>query len=490
MTHDQPPADSNCTESTTVESITEELPIDANQSEQGSTKDREQSQTEVDDTKHPIPAAINRALHKYRDIEAVARILVPVSATIQKDMWDTAHEALKSAQAKIDDEAGQGQIDEVVAAELDEAFVALDRLGEANLPDTLLTSLFLGLFSAFDAFTGNLLVAIYKKKPELLEALNVEIPLTELLQHESFDELKDAVLLDEIEKFRRKSYIEQFDQLERRFGLKLKKFDHWSQFVELGQRRNLITHCEGIVSKQYLKVCRENGVVIKDNIEEGHRLEVHPRYLFAACSIVYEVSLKLGQTLWRKIFPEEHDAANEHLTEPIYEALRIERWDRAILLSEFAASVQSEIRDLDRRIRVINLCIALRFSEQEQKCKDMLASEDWSAAALDFRLAVEVLHERFEEASNLMRQIGKNGELINQKAYHVWPLFRDFRRSEHFTAAYEEVFDTTYGSGVAAEASKAEEKEPEAPTNEESKSEDLDHERFRPSLSVIKRIIG
>jgi hypothetical protein len=453
-------------------------------------KEEGELNAEEKEPKHPIPAAIDRALHKYRDIEAVARILVPVSATIQKDMWDTAHEALKSAQAKIDKEAGQGEIDEVVAAELDEAFVALDRLGEANLPDTLLTSLFLGLFSAFDAFTGNLLLAIYKRKPELLEALNVEIPLTELLKHESFDELKDAVLLDEIEKFRRKSYVEQFDQLEKRFGLALRKFEHWPQFVELGQRRNLITHCEGIVSKQYLKVCQENGVTLKEGIEEGHQLKVHPRYLIEACSIVYEVSLKLGQTLWRKIFPEEHDAANEHLTEPVYEALRIERWDRAILLSEFAASVQSKIRDLDRRIRVVNLCIALRFSKQIERCEKFLASEDWSAAALDFRLAVEVLSERFEEASHLMRQIGRKGELVNQKAYHVWPLFRAFRRSEYFTSAYEEVFGTSYGSGVAAEASKAEEKEPEVSEEDNAKGEDPNHERFRPSLAVIKKMIG
>lgn len=186
------------------------------EAESASSEDKPKKQP-----KHPIALAIDKALHRFRDIEAVARLMVPVSAKIQKDLWDTAHEALSGAQEKIDSNKEDGDIDQVLSAEFDEAFIALDRLSEANLPETLLTSLFLGLFSAFDAFSGNLLQAIYGKRPELLDTVNIDRPLSELLQYGSFEDLKEAVLFEEIEKYRRKSYVDQFTQLESRFEMQL-----------------------------------------------------------------------------------------------------------------------------------------------------------------------------------------------------------------------------------------------------------------------------
>lgn len=447
--------------------------------------------TESEEMKsHPIASAINRALHRYRDIEAAARIMVPASVSVLRDMWESAHTAFTSAHEKLLVLSESSEVDEAVAAEREEAIVAIDRLSESNLPNTLLVSLFLGLFSAFDAFTGNLLMAIYKKKPILLEALDIEVPLSELLRHESFEDLKQDILADEIEKFRRKSYVEQFEILEKRFGIALKKFEHWPNFVELGQRRNLITHCEGIVSKQYIKVCKENDVSTIDGVTEGQQLQVNFEYLLEACSIIYEVSLKLGQTLWRKIFPDESDEANEHLTQPIYESLRIERWERAILLSEFAASVQKEIKELDKRVRIVNHCIALRFSDKASECEGLLNREDWSAAALDFKLAVAVLREDFQEAALLMNQIGKKGSLVVQNSYHVWPLFREFRRSEHFTRAYHDVFGTSYSKDVVEEVSRAEEKGQEKIGEGEGLGSSIDPHKFRPSLDDIKRMLG
>ncbi len=398
---------------------------------------------------------------------------------------------LQNARSRIPESDGDGLIDDVVAAELDESMLALDRLVEANLPQTLLDSLFLGLFSAFDAFSGNLLTAIYKMRPELLDSLNVEIPLANILKHQTFDELKESVLYDEIERFRRKSYVEQFEQLECRFGLKLRAFGNWPRFVELGQRRNLVTHCEGIVSKQYLRICMENSVQFEDEIQEGTRLKVSQEYLLEACSVIYEVSLKLGQTLWRKLFPDEFLKANEHLEHPVYEALRIERWDRAIVLAEFAASVQNGASDLDRRVRIINHAIALRFSGKIDECEAMLNSEDWTAAARDFKLAVEVLFGRHYDAANLMRHIGSEGDLLKQKSYHVWPLFREFRKTQHFLDAYQDVYGTSFATGLAEEAKKVANQSKDTSNDEPEVESDVGApDTTRPPLSMIKLLMG
>ncbi|QOW06481.1 hypothetical protein IC830_15850 [Vibrio parahaemolyticus] len=44
-----------------------------------------------------------------------------------------------------------------------------------------------------------------------------------------------------------------------------------------------------------------------------------------------------------------------------------------------------------------------------------------------------------------MVRIGKSdNELLDEKAYLEWPLFKDFRQSHHFLTAYEKVFGYSF----------------------------------------------
>ncbi|QDT36560.1 hypothetical protein [Stratiformator vulcanicus] len=476
---------------------------DANRDQLADAQVVDNPNSEVDDEekKHPIEDAIDTALHRYRDIEAVSRLLVPAAAKLQKDIFQSANDVFETARKQIDEGGEEDCGDGNLAANLDDAMLVIDRVAEANLPRTLNVSLFLGLFSAFDAFTGNLLSAIYLRRPDLLESLNAEVPLSEILRFDTFDDLKKAVLADEIDAFRRKSYVEQFELLEKRFGLPLRSLESWSEFVEIGQRRNLITHCEGVVSKQYLQVCAKHGTEIQQDLMEGDQLSVSLGYLLRSCSVLYEVTLKLGQTLWRKVFPNEHHIANSHLIDPVYQSLQIERWDRAILISEFAGTVEGKANERDRRIRVINSAIAYRFSGNERRCEDVLSAEDWSAASKDFNLAVEVLRGNFEDAACLMTEIGKKGDLVTKSAYHTWPLFREFRRSGQFLTVYEKVFGSTFTAGMVQEAAEAEggDTDPEMDESAESDSEvkvtqdSLEPKDLRMKLrdmDVVKALIG
>lgn len=447
--------------------------------------------------RHPIADAILKGLHRYRDIEAVSRLMVPVAARMQKDMWDVAHKVVMGIEPEHSDSQQKPDNDDAVtpvSAELDDALVVLDRLSEADLPYTLLTSLFLGLFSAFDAFTGNLLRALFLKRPALIDSLDTEVSLAEILRFETFQDLKESVLADYIESIRRKSYVEQFEVLEKRFGLALRKFENWPKFVEMGQRRNLITHCEGVVSKQYIAICKSNAVVIPEGVREGERLRITLPYLLEACSVLYEVSIKLGQVLWRKVMPEEYNEANSNLAEPIYEALKLERWDRAIMLSAFAMEMRPQISELDRRIRLVNYAIALKFSGKAEESLRILDADDWSAAALDFKLAVAVLHDQYGEAAQYMRQIGEEGELVNKSGYHTWPLFREFRRSTEFAEAYAEVFGQSFEIGAAEAASQLEDRERAGATDADDGGSmgdsDGDGPSIAPPLPVIKRFVG
>lgn len=169
--------------------------------------------------------------------------------------------------------------------------------------------------------------------------------------------------------------------------------------------------------------------------------------MLGACDLVAEVGLKLGQTLWRKVIPGELEDADKDLTLSIYQALVDEDWARAETFAEFELNLPKVSSDLHRKVSMINYVIALKFSGAADRAMAVLEKTDWSSSALDFRLAESVLSVRNDAAAQTMRTIGRSGVLVDEAAYHTWPLFREFRGTEEFRAAYEEI----YGHAFVAE---------------------------------------
>jgi hypothetical protein len=318
------------------------------------------------------------------------------------------------------------------------------------------SSLFLGMFSAYDAFSGDLLTAIYLKKPDLFQKVNRSVPVSEILQFKSFEDLRESVLQGEVESFRRKSYVEQFDDLQVTFGIELKTFEHWPHFVECGQRRNLMTHCGGIVSEQYLKICAKEGYKFTESVCVGDRLKLGAPYFMSSCELMMEVGLKLGQTLWRKLFPDELSEAEDHLNNVIYnDCLRNERWKRAITFGNFAVTQKKFSGDVNYKIAIVNYVIGLKFAGTSDKATAVLAGLDWSGAGNDFKLAKAVLLDDYDTAASIMKMIGKRGQFIIEHAYHEWPLFHEFRKSDQFLGAYEEIYEYPFVAELQRTADKA-----------------------------------
>lgn len=334
----------------------------------------------------------------------------------------------------------------------------LDRIEKSKLPIALARSLFLGLFSFFDAFKGKLLFDIFKRKPSMLKAFDKNVSLREVLSVGNFKSLRNYLITDVIQDLGRDSYVDQFKKLESWFGLELRKFNHWADFVECGQRRNLITHCDGKVNKQYLTLCRENDYKFKKDLKEGKTLPLDHDYFLNSCELIMEVGFKLGQTLWRKVFPEELNTADHHLTNISYEFLRLKKWTLTEITCEYLLSLKHDMKDVDKKIGLVNYAIALKKMGDKERLNEIIEKIDWSGAALAFRLAVSVIKEDYKEAAQFMRKIGKESELVQEESYHIWPLFDDFRGSMEFLEAYEEIYGYPF---IKEQQKKADKKEEE-----------------------------
>ncbi len=397
-----------------------------------------------------IALAVEHYIGTLRGIGQTAQIALPHIAQWQID-------EMESTQRKLDQfipelaKTGEGPVDLEFRsahgfAEFTDTIRRIEELHHLNATAVLSKSLFTQLFAEYDAYIGELLRAVYLKNESLLKGVSREISLSDLLSYKDLESAKRAMLDKEIETFRRDSYVEQFASLEKKFGVPLKKFPEWSAFVELSQRRNVLTHNGGLVSDQYLTICDREGHVFDERPPVGTGLSVSFDYFAKALRLLSKIGLMLAYTLWSKVFPKESASMHQELNEAVFNCLRQKRWNLAAELTDFvlSESMKRGVSEVDLRIRVVNSAIGLKFSGKDAEARKLLSSIDWSASYRDFKLAIAVLEERFEDAVSLMKSIGKRGEIVDQHGYHTWPLFSKFRERPEFYAAYLEIYDQPF----------------------------------------------
>lgn len=304
------------------------------------------------------------------------------------------------------------------------------------------------LVSQYDSFLGRLVKCLYQMKPELINASEKPLTFAELQKFSSMDEARDYVLEREIEALLRKSHTEQFEWLENKFGITLRKdLDCWKQFIEVTERRNLFVHTDGMISNQYLAVCRSSGSLPSPEPALGSELHVDLKYFEAAHKCIVEIAVTLAHVTWRKIDPKDLSSADANLVDILFDLLVSERWDLAVALGEFATNVlKKHSSDERRRILVVNLAQAYKWRGQHDKCSALLANHDWSATSETFQLALAVLSDDLEHAASCMKRIGNDSKKVWEDAYREWPLFREFRKTDVFLKTHEEVFGRPFST--------------------------------------------
>jgi hypothetical protein len=335
---------------------------------------------------------------------------------------------------------------EILANELDSYALAT-----RNVPITFLVS----LVSQYDAFIGNLLRNSFYLKPELLNASQRQLTFAELIAFKSVEVAREYLIEKEVDAVLRSSHAEQFDWMETRFGIPLRKeLASWPCFIELTERRNLFVHCDGIVSNQYLVVCRKHDCHTSQLPEPEGVLDVDPQYFSRAYRCLFELSVKLSQVVWRKLKPDDIEAADDHLIDVCYDLLCKEHFLLAKDLLFFAVTVlKKHSSDIARRVLIINYCIALK-ALQDKAYQEVLKREDWSASRQDLQLAVAVLFDHHDESVRIMKAIGRRGK-PSEHDYKTWPLFHDFRKTAVFKAAYRQVFRHDFRIEESTEAPEA-----------------------------------
>ena len=302
-----------------------------------------------------------------------------------------------------------------------------------NLPRSVIVS----MVSSYDALIGNLIRIIYKANEESLNSVNTSIPISEVLGFSDIEEIKSYVVEKQVETVLRNNHEEQLEWLERKIGVNsLRDFEHFKDFVEVMERRNLFVHADGKVSRQYVDQCRKAGLTVA--VALGDTLTADYAYVRKSYDIIAETGIKVCQVVWRKL-GLGLNACDDSLQDITFNYLCRKQYDLANNLLLFAMMpamkhVDSEYEWVFR----VNLALSYYLAGNRTQSDEIVKGKDWSALKASYRLAEAVLLENQDMACSIMREIGADKDY--KTYYQKWPLFREFRNTDAFKQAYEALY--------------------------------------------------
>lgn len=310
----------------------------------------------------------------------------------------------------------------------------------------LMRSYIVSMVSQFDAFIASLLRSIYAINPDKLKQSEHKLSFAELQQFSSIEAAREFVIDSKIENILRDSHQEQFKELASSIGVEtLKKFDNWANFVEITQRRNLFVHSNGVVSNQYLTICKNEGVELGE-LKKGDQLDVDRHYFIKAFNIFYEVAVKLSQMSLRVLLYKKDKSClgevDKCMITNIYDLIFEERYDIAIELSNFALDpkLKFEHSNKDRIYLALNRAQAYKWKGDEDKCRALLDEEDTSAWSSELKCPKYALEDNIDKVCDTLLSIGKNGEILKPEQYRNWPIFKGVRTENKFRETFKSVF--------------------------------------------------
>lgn len=311
------------------------------------------------------------------------------------------------------------------------------------IKNSILETQFIDCITRFDSFLLNLIKKIYLLKPEILSGSEKTISYKLLLTMDSIDNARNALISDILDELFRGSHISQLEYLRKTFKLDVKKEieNTYKNFVEVTERRNILIHCEGKVSKQYLNVCNENG--ISANVTESIKLEIDEDYFIRSCDTLLEMSLKIGYSIWKKQAKTEKDIADDYLLQVCNNLILDKKYDLATSIIDYALNFEIKPNNLyTHHFKIYKLSILKIQGKTVELNKGL--TEDWSSVKNSIALALHVLNNSFDKAISLMKKMGNDEQEIDSTLYYNSVVFKDLIEKVEFKEAYREIYDRDF----------------------------------------------
>lgn len=287
-------------------------------------------------------------------------------------------------------------------------------------------SLLAQAISAFEVLVSGIVTRYFILHPDALEASGPEFSLADLRKFEDIDDATDVLIARRVSSLMYGSLDDWGKWFQSRAKVSFEDLAiDWEKVREAFQRRHVIIHNGGLVSRQYLA----NVQGADSGLKVGDRLTVDDEYLSAAIDQIDALGTAVAGQAWGAWVKDERDASAGEILRRSYELMLEERWEAVEKLTSMASFLKSSAAIVEP-LRCNHWYSRLERHGAKSIQKDVEAW-DTSALAGRFQLVQTVLLEDFDRAAKMVPGLIASKQLQVGELYE-WPILSRLRASNVF----------------------------------------------------------
>ena len=332
----------------------------------------------------------------------------------------------EESEAQTDSDDWRGLVEELVASENPRSVIGL-RMVERFLtraPRSFFAyqSLLAMAVGAFEVLLGQTWSTLFRDRPAMLSDHDKRFSLADLAQFSSMDDAVEFAIEERVDALLFKSLVEWKDWFSKQEITDFSDYAiDWDRVQEVVQRRHIVVHNGGKVSRRYLDALPDGD----DRPELGKRIWTGVSYLHDAIDELVVLGSIVAGSTWRKIHRAESDEiARTLLAEVAYPLLVSERWRAAAHMSNKTREIVSE--GYVYWALQCNEWHARKMQFGLEEIRKEVEAWDTTAHAKVFVLVRLCLLEQTDAAFSVLEPLLKEGEL-DQEYLREWPILAPLR---------------------------------------------------------------
>ena len=325
------------------------------------------------------------------------------------------------------------------------AFMAITRhirrnrwTGPAAQLERLYRSVIIGLVGQFEILIADIAHQYFRRAPGALNAEEKILSLSDLQQFGSMDVALDYLVDREIDKLLARSAEDWARFFEKRMKMQLRAMAwDWETFKEVIQRRHIIVHADGRISRRYLEnVAR---ALVKKYFGEGkvgQATMLDREYVEEALDHFEILGTLLCCTAWLKLDKAKESLHHfeETLLEWVYDRLCKGRWKMALAMAREGEN-NDELSLATQVVCRLNVWLCLKRMDRFDEIGKCVGEFDDSAYEPRFRLVRLAILDRQDEFLNLLEAC--EGAGLDRQAWQEWPVFSEMRENARYVELAE-----------------------------------------------------
>jgi hypothetical protein len=291
----------------------------------------------------------------------------------------------------------------------------------------LYNSSLISLISSVEWYFSRILHSYFEKYPQVAISGDKIFSYEDLTRFASIEDARKSTIEKKVEEVLRGSFLDWIKYFRGNLKLSMSYIDAaFDELIETFERRNLLTHNNGIVNNIYLsKVTKKEA----SDFKKGDPINVSRNYLDNRISLFERCCILVGAELWKQIDAKAPQRGNT-IIGIAFQHMTRGRWDITEGLSQFVMN-DKKLPERDVMIGKINYWLSLKKQNRWNEIKDQAESEDLTAKGYILQLAWYSLCDKKDEFFKLL-PLALKAKDIDKESLESFPVFDYVRTDKRF----------------------------------------------------------